>query len=498
MGDDAGPGAGAAKPAPAKPPPLPDGTPKDIRDFVSCTSDKLELKPGKINWLPVPISPTASFEQPANETNTVRVKLAVGEFVSATVPISITDGEMSVDTSAWPDLLAGKEGVDAWVRDLNGSFKGNGKRFGKPTVKDGKLTLAKEKIPVAGAASPPPKVKAGLWSILDNVPKGARVGIGAVLVVGLLATGIAIAAETGSTGSSSVAPSATPLISAVPSSTPAINPTPSPTPALDPTPSQTPSASADFLPTPGPGYAPTVVSVPRPLVFSGCIASRDEATSGVITPTFVVENGLPGVYSVAFESGPTGRVSGTATLAGDVVAAPIVITTPGSYESLVIFGPDRSPLDPGPLSNLLPFVFTPKASNCDAATLPRPPVALDSLQALTVSFTQTLGAALASGDTATLYNTLNQAVIERYGEAQCRGALAGLTDPTAAFTVKLVGAPAPFVWSTDGLSTSIPDTLTVDVARTRDGQVIDQQIHLPQVDAQHLSWLTDCGVPFVK
>ena len=489
MGDDAGPGAGGARPAPAKPPSLPEGTPKDVRDFVSCTSDKLELKPGKIDWLPVPISPTASFEQPAGATDKVNVKLTVGEFVSATVPISVTDGELHVDTSAWPDLLPGKEGVDAWVRDLNGSFKGNGKRLGKPIVKDGKLTVAKEKIPAGGAAAPPPKVKAGLRAILDDVPKGVRVGIGAVLVAGLLATGIVIATETSSTRSSSVAPSPTP----------AINPVPSPTPAINPVASPTPSVSAAPAPTPSPEHAPPVsaVTVPRPLVFSGCIGSRDEATSGVITPTFVVENGLPGMYTVTFESGPTGRVSGTATLAGDIVAAPIGITTPGSYESLTIFGPDLSPIDPGPLSKLLPFVFTPTPVSCDTAALPRPPATLD-LQALTVSFTQTLGAALASGDTTTLYDTLDRAVIERYGDAQCRVALAGLTDPTAAFTVKLVGAPAPFMWSTDGLSTLIPDTLTVDVARTRDGQVIDQQIHLPLVDQQHLSWLTDCGNPVTK
>jgi hypothetical protein len=48
--------------ADAKQPELPEGTPDNIRKFVECTSDKLELKPGKLDWFtdcgdPVATSP---------------------------------------------------------------------------------------------------------------------------------------------------------------------------------------------------------------------------------------------------------------------------------------------------------------------------------------------------------------------------------------------------------------------------------------------------------
>src|SRR5437764_8562324 len=104
--------------ADVKQPELPEGTPENIRTFVECTSDKLELKP-KLDWLPLEVTPDAKFAPPKGQKDKVDVELGLWGKTLATIPVAVTNGSLSVDTKDWPDLLPGKDGVDQWVRDLN-------------------------------------------------------------------------------------------------------------------------------------------------------------------------------------------------------------------------------------------------------------------------------------------------------------------------------------------------------------------------------------------
>jgi hypothetical protein len=107
-------------------------------------------------------------------------------------------------------------------------------------------------------------------------------------------------------------------------------------------------------------------------------------------------------------------------------------------------------------------------------------------------FLTALANALRTGDTNFLVGRLNPAVVARYGSAQCLGALAGARDPSAMFTVKQVGDPADFDWTTDGKTVRIPDTLTVTVDRVERGVPEPATLHIARVGGQ-LTWLVDCG-----
>lgn len=108
------------------------------------------------------------------------------------------------------------------------------------------------------------------------------------------------------------------------------------------------------------------------------------------------------------------------------------------------------------------------------------------------SFLAQLASALRTGDTKFLDARLHPAVIERFGEAACIAALPALTDPTAAFTVKSVEKPAPYEWKIGDKSTTVPDTVAVQVTRTRKGQALDVTVHVTLVDGTY-RWFTDCS-----
>src|SRR3954447_17722220 len=137
--------------ADAKQPELPEGTPDHIRKFVECTSDKVELKVGNAEWLRLDISPDAKFLQPKGQKEKVDVELTAGGMTLATVPVAVVDGKLSVDTSKWPELLPGKDGVDKWVRDLNDWMASRKKKLGGLTVKAGNVVLTK--VALDGAAA---------------------------------------------------------------------------------------------------------------------------------------------------------------------------------------------------------------------------------------------------------------------------------------------------------------------------------------------------------
>jgi hypothetical protein len=170
----------------AKPPELPKGAPKDIADFVDCKGNTVTFKAGKVDWIPkeglgefVP-DPEVGFEEDKTKPGTFNVKVKLG--VTFTLPASIKDGKLEVDTTSVPvDKI--KKGIDDWVKKLNDWLEANGKKLGGAKIKDGALTVTKEAV-----AGEPAKqgVKAGPF---PHVPVGEKVGalgvLGLSIVFGL-------------------------------------------------------------------------------------------------------------------------------------------------------------------------------------------------------------------------------------------------------------------------------------------------------------------------
>ena len=137
--------------------------PKDLKDFLSCKTDAVTLKDGRITWLPsaVELSITPDDSNP----NAATLQIGFGGF-GPSLPAQVTDGQLSIDTSglvAMADLV-GKvfEGadklpgqIDAFVKNTNAWFKANGKQLGPPTVAKGSVGL--KKVPIAPSATQPQK-----------------------------------------------------------------------------------------------------------------------------------------------------------------------------------------------------------------------------------------------------------------------------------------------------------------------------------------------------
>ena len=109
-------------------------------------------------------------------------------------------------------------------------------------------------------------------------------------------------------------------------------------------------------------------------------------------------------------------------------------------------------------------------------------------------FLNQLSAAVRKNDVDFRLAHLHPAVIERYGEQQCRDFLAGQHDPTRKDTVTKVGKPESYEYASDKQSTNIPDALPVQVRETNKGKKGDRNIHLARVNGQ-LTYFIDCGQP---
>jgi hypothetical protein len=110
------------------------------------------------------------------------------------------------------------------------------------------------------------------------------------------------------------------------------------------------------------------------------------------------------------------------------------------------------------------------------------------------AFLNELDTAVREGNTDLRIARLNPAVIDRYGEQQCRDFLAGQEDNTRRDRVKSVGKPEPFEYATDKQTVTVPDALPVQVRATIKGKKGDRNIHLARVNGQ-LTYFIDCGQP---
>jgi hypothetical protein len=114
-------------------------------------------------------------------------------------------------------------------------------------------------------------------------------------------------------------------------------------------------------------------------------------------------------------------------------------------------------------------------------------------------FLDKLNAAVRKGDTNVRVALLHPAVVERYGEQQCRDFLATpeLTDPTRKDKVKRVDKPKPFEFNTDDGAIPIPDAQLLLVKETYQGKKTERELHLARVDGEY-RYFIDCGTPLPR
>ncbi len=109
-------------------------------------------------------------------------------------------------------------------------------------------------------------------------------------------------------------------------------------------------------------------------------------------------------------------------------------------------------------------------------------------------FMAQLATALREGDEAFLFPRLHPAVLELYGEEQCRAYTTPLQDPTLQLEVRGVTGPERWAWERDDRTTDVADVFTVAVLLRSGDTEADQELHVGIV-AGDLRWFTDCGDP---
>jgi hypothetical protein len=168
---------------------------------------------------------------------------------------------------------------------------------------------------------------------------------------------------------------------------------------------------------------------------------------------------------------------------------------------VLVFGISRL-MSPGGLAAASPTP-TPTASAVATSALPAasptpdpptptpiPPLGETDVRA----FVEVLVTAIQTGDLNTLIANLHPATMDRYGEAACRTAVAGFTDPTFEIEILSVQDPAPWDYVTDELITTIPDARAVPGNRSAGGVTVPLTFHFAQF-GDAVRWFTDCGSP---
>ncbi len=166
-----------------RPPDLPPDAPLDLREFIECKRDSVTIKQGELTWLPLPPeikeyapNPTLGLE-PGASPGTGTMTLSVG-FATLTIPVSISDGELHMDTSGVSAIPGAQEAIDTWLKDFNDWLKKNGKRLKPTSIKDGSVTLTKEPIVAVPATPPPPAPPGPPVKPVTPVPPASGGGIG--------------------------------------------------------------------------------------------------------------------------------------------------------------------------------------------------------------------------------------------------------------------------------------------------------------------------------
>ena len=141
---------------PDGPPALPSYLPSDLRAFVECRADRVELAGGNAAWIPVPpvlkktvglfLKPKARIE-PDGEPGVARVGVRWA-LVSMSVRASVEDGRLVLDPGATQGGMLDDvaKGMGDWADQLNGWLAANGYRLGAPDIAPNRIALRKEPL----------------------------------------------------------------------------------------------------------------------------------------------------------------------------------------------------------------------------------------------------------------------------------------------------------------------------------------------------------------
>jgi len=257
------------------PPRLPDGAPADLQQFLACTRLSVDVDLSTTSWFPRPSIVPRGVEPSvtARSTGTDRAEVSVGwGLLSLTLPISITNGALSIDTSAIPDIGGMRSGIDRWVRRLNDSLAANGRRFEHLEVRG--RTVRVTKTVVAGSAQAAGRTPTGRPAVPPRaptppaLPPPRRTPAFVILGVAALAVGAVALVRSGDDDGAAGTPTSPPAVTsspaapATPTSPPAATPTPQPTPQT----TASTAVSVDTVPVTG-GTAVPVVCADLPSPF---------------------------------------------------------------------------------------------------------------------------------------------------------------------------------------------------------------------------------------
>ena len=141
---------------PDGPPALPSYLPPDLRAFVECRADRVELQDGNAAWIPVPpvlkktvglfLKPKAQID-PDEEAGVARVGVRWA-LVSMSFRASVVDGRLVLDPGGMRGGMLDDvaKGMGDWADELNGWLAVNGYRLGPPDIAPGRIALRKEPL----------------------------------------------------------------------------------------------------------------------------------------------------------------------------------------------------------------------------------------------------------------------------------------------------------------------------------------------------------------
>ncbi len=191
-------------------------------------------------------------------------------------------------------------------------------------------------------------------------------------------------------------------------------------------------------------------------------------------------------------------VGAASLLVGLVVIAATVVYLGDDSRGAAAYRGTAVPGTPGPTAaaSKPSASATASARPTAAASESRPPSSPDPFTRVS-AFYSLLIPAIRDADADTLMSVLHPATIARYGLAACQAQLGSLDDPTYDVIVHGVLSPAAWDYTTDGLTTPIPDAIAVSASVTANGATETRELHVAMVDGE-VRWFTDCGTPIVR
>lgn len=203
-------------------------------------------------------------------------------------------------------------------------------------------------------------------------------------------------------------------------------------------------------------------------------------------------------------------MSGRRGLGAILVVVGLVLAGVGAAGAFGVFrSPTAAAPTPSPLLTPAPApsaaetepiaVATPTTAPTVAPTPVPTPEPTTDVEALVRAFFVELAAALREGRARDMVDALAPAVFERYGREACEARFENQpAEPSRAFEITAVRPPAPWDWTLDGRTTTIPDAITVEARVTgptpSGDATADAEIHVQLVDGE-VRWFTDCGEP---